>query len=112
MKSFQHEQWFWTPDEGAAVSKDELLLNPIDPVIYKMTDIWGYDRDELPCEPFDIEIKVHTESVLEGLQIFEKAVKQYLEDSLNCSARTQYLEKLIWSDQMTDMASCEIVMSG
>ena len=71
----QHEKWFWTPDEGAAVPEEELLLNPVDPVIYKMNDIWGYDPDELPCEPFDIEIKVHTESVLEGLKLFEKAVK-------------------------------------
>ena len=50
-------KWFWTPDEGAAVPEDELLANPVDPVIYKMNDIWGYDPDELPCEPFDIEIK-------------------------------------------------------
>ena len=112
MREIQHEQWFWTPDEGASVAQDELLLNPVDPVIYKMVDIWGYDLDELPCEPFDIEIKVHTESVLEGLKLFEKAVKEYLQNSLNCSARTQYLEKLIWTNQMTDMVSCEIVMSS
>jgi hypothetical protein len=108
----KHEQWFFTPEQGAAVTSEELYLVPVDPVLYKMKDIWGYDHEELPCEPFDIEIKIQSENVLEGLKIFESAVKGYLSTSLKCSARTLYLEKLLWSDQMTEIASCEILMSG
>ena len=71
----KHEQWFFTPEQGAAVPSEELYLVPVDPVLYKMRDIWGYDHEELPCEPFDIEIKIQSENVLEGLKIFESAVK-------------------------------------
>jgi hypothetical protein len=77
-----------------------------------MSDIWGYDSEELPCEPFDIEIKIQSENVLEGLKIFESAVKGYLSKTLQCSAPTLYLEKLVWSDQMKETTSCEIIMSG
>ena len=68
----KHEQWFFTPEQGAAVPSEELYLVPVDPVLYKMRDIWGYDHEELPCEPFDIEIKIQSENVLEGLKIFEQ----------------------------------------
>lgn len=40
-----------------------------------MKDISGYDSEELPYEPFDIEIKIQSENFLEGLKVFENAVK-------------------------------------
>jgi len=97
-------------EQGASVAGENLYLIPVDPVIYKMKDICGYDKDELRCEPFDIEIKIQSEHVLEGLKVFERAVKRYLSSSLGCTARTLYLEKLLWSGQMTEAIYCEILM--
>ena len=46
-----------------------------------MNDIWGYDSDELPIEPFDIEIRIVTPTVLEGIEIFAKAVQEYMQEN-------------------------------
>ena len=69
------------------------------PVIYKMKELWGYHNDDLPCETFEIEIKIQSENVLEGLKVFESAVKGYLSTTSGCTARSLYLEKLLWSCQ-------------
>ena len=81
-------------------------------VIYKMKELWGYHNDDLPSEPFETEIKIQSENVLEGLKVFESAVKGYLSSSSGCTARSLYLEKLLGSCQMTETVYCEILLSG
>ena len=77
-----------------------------------MNDVWGFDEDGLPCEPFDIEIEAQGENVLEGLKLFETAVKEHLSQSLHGYATQQYLEKLIWKNTTSEIKSCQVVMSG
>ena len=39
------------PEDGGQVEGTALALQPVDPVIYAMKDVWGLDDDELPIEP-------------------------------------------------------------
>ena len=63
----QHENWIWEPSEGGQVDEKTLDLRPVDPVAYKMKDIWGYDQDQFPIEPFDIEVRITAPTVRDGL---------------------------------------------
>ena len=75
----QHAPWHFRPEKGGHVSLDALGMQPVDPVAYRMNDVWGYDDDELPTEPFDIEIRIQATTVLEGLEIFARAVQDYMQ---------------------------------
>ena len=66
----QHENWIWEPSEGGQVDAATLNLKPVDPIAYKMEDIWGYDRDEFPIEPCDIEVRITAPTVRDGLHLF------------------------------------------
>ena len=78
----QHAPWHFEPSAGGHVAIDTLQMRPVDPIAYRMNDIWGYDSDELPIEPFDIEIRIIAPTVLEGLEIFAKAVQEYMQENL------------------------------
>ena len=99
-------------EQGASVAGENLYLIPVDPVIYKMKGLWGYHNHDLPCEPFEIEIKIQSEYVLEGLKVFKSAIEGYLSSLSGCTERSLYLEKLLWSGEMTETVYYEILMSG
>ena len=107
----QHQPWRWLPSEGGLVSSDTLALRPVDPVLYSMRDVWGFDIDELPIEPFDIEIRITAPSVLEGLQLFERAVADYMTDHFDAFNRSLVLERLQWNDPYAEEPCCEIFMA-
>ena len=107
----QHEKWIWEPSQGGQVNEKTLNLKPVDPVAYKMKDIWGYDQDEFPIEPFDIEVRITAPTVREGLNLFEQAVKEYMLEHFDGYTRHQYVERLEWSDEFSELKTCEIIMS-
>ena len=107
----QHQPWHWLPSEGGLVSSDTLALRPVDPVLYSMRDVWGFDIDELPIEPFDIEIRITAPSVLEGLLLFERAVADYMTDHFDAFNRSLVLERLQWNDPYAEQPCCEIFMA-
>ena len=107
----QHQPWSWLPSEGGLVSADTLALRPVDPVLYSMSDLWGFDIDELPIEPFDIEIRITAPSVLEGLRLFEQAVADYMTDHFDAFNRSLVLERLQWNDPFAEQPRCEIFMA-
>jgi hypothetical protein len=108
----QHENWIWEPSEGGQVDAATLNLKPVDPIAYKMKDIWGYERDEFPIEPFDIEVRITAPTVRDGLHLFEQAVKEYMLEHFEGYTRHQYVERLDWSDEFSELKTCEITMSG
>ena len=89
-----------------------LQLQPVDPIAYRMSDVWGYDEDELPIEPFDIEIRVTAPTVLDGLKIFADAVQTYMLENFGGYAREQFLERLDWKDDYAEVRVCQITMEG
>lgn len=108
----QHAPWHFEPEHGGHVPLETLQLRPVDPIAYRMKDIWGYDLDELPIEPFDIEVRITAPTVLEGLKIFAQAVQTYMEENFDGFAREQYLERLDWHDDYAEVKVCEITMEG
>ncbi len=76
-----------------------------------MSDLWGFDIDELPIEPFDIEIRITAPSVLEGLRLFEQAVADYMTDHFDAFNRSLVLERLQWNDPFAEQPRCEIFMA-
>ena len=107
----QHEKWHWRPEEGGAVDPKLLDLKPVDPIVYKMKDVWGFDVDELPCEPFDIEIRIKADTVAEGLVMFEHAVKDYMLEHFDSFGRELFVQRLNFSDEFSEQKTCEIIMS-
>ena len=107
-----HGIWHFTPEDGGHVAASELTLRPVDPVAFRMQDIWGYDEDELPIEPFDIEIRVTAPTVLEGLNIFAEAVHNYMHQHFGGFAREQFLERLEWRDDYAEIKVCQVFMEG
>ena len=107
----QQQPSSWLPNEGGLVSSDTLALSPVDPVLYSMRDVWCFDIDELPIEPFDIEIRITAPSVLEGLQLFERAVADYMTDHFDAFNRSLVLERLQWNDPFAEQPCCEIFMA-
>lgn len=105
-----HGKWRIESEEGGRVPQSMLNLQPVDPVAYRMKDVWGFDSEELPVEPFDIEIRITAPTVREGLQVFETAVREYLEEHFDACLRDQFLEQLVWSDDYAEPRVCEIVM--
>ena len=73
-----------------------------------MRDVWGFDIDEMPIEPFDIQVRIKAPSVLEGLQLFERAVASYMTEHFDAYNRSLYLERLHWHDATAAMPHCEI----
>lgn len=108
----QHGKWHFKPEDGGHVALQMLQLQPVDPIAYRMSDVWGYDEDELPIEPFDIEIRVTAPTVLDGLKIFADAVQTYMLDNFGGYAREQYLERLDWTDEYAEVRVCQITMEG
>mgnify|MGYP001165619489 FL=1 len=108
----QHGKWHFEPEDGGHVALQILQLQPVDPVAYRMSDVWGYDPDELPIEPFDIEIRVTAPSVLEGLKVFADAVQAYMQENFGGYAREQFLERLDWQDEYAEVRICQITMEG
>ncbi len=108
----QHALWNLTPEAGGKVPHETLQMRPVDPIAYKMNDVWGFDQDELPIEPFDIEIRITADTVLEGLEIFTHAVQEYMERHFEGFAREQFLERLIWTDDYEEVKTCEIIMGA
>ena len=108
----QHGKWHFEPEDGGHVASQVLQLQPVDPVAYRMSDVWGYDEDELPIEPFDIEIRVTAPSVLEGLKVFADAVQAYMQENFGGYAREQFLERLDWQDEYAEVRICQITMEG
>ena len=109
--NMQHENWIWEPSQGGQVDEKTLALRPVDPVAYKRKDIWGYDQDEFPIEPFDIEVRITAPTVRDGLNLFEQAVKEYMLEHFEGYTRHQYVERLDWSDEFSEHKTCEIIMS-
>ncbi len=107
----QHGNWIWEPGQGGQVDEKMLNLKPVDPVAYKMKDIWGFDQDEFPIEPFDIEVRITAPTVRDGLNLFEQAVKEYMLEHFEGYTRDQYVERLDWSDEFSELKTCEIIMS-
>ena len=108
----QHAPWHFRPEKGGHVSLDALGMQPVDPVAYRMNDVWGYDDYELPTEPFDIEIRIQAATVLEGLEIFARAVQDYMQENFASYAREQFLERLEWRDYYAEVRTCQIIMEG
>ena len=90
----QHENWIWEPSEGWTGRRSDSESKAVDPIAYKMKDIWGYDRDEFPIEPFDIEVRITAPTVRDGLHLFEQAVKEYMLEHFEGYTRHQYVERL------------------
>ena len=111
-KFMHHAPWHFEPTDGGHVSVDILQMRPVDPIAYRMNDVWGYDSDELPIEPFDIEIRITAPTVLEGLEIFAKAVQDYMQEHFGGYAREQYLERLEWRDDYSEIKVCQVLMEG
>ena len=107
-----HAPWHFEPTNGGHVAIDILQLRPVDPIAYRMNDVWGYDSDELPIEPFDIEIRITAPTVLEGLEIFAKAVQDYMQEHFDAYAREQFLERLEWRDDYAEIKVCQVLMEG
>ena len=107
----KHHPWRLRPAEGGQVNIEALSARPVDPVLYSMRDIWGYDADELPIEPFDIQVRINAPSVLEGLQLFERAVADYMLEHFDAYNRELYLERLHWHDPTAALQHCEIFMA-
>ena len=63
-------------------------------------------------KPFDIEIRIQAATVLEGLEIFARAVQGYMQENFDCYAREQFLERLEWRDDYAEVRTCQIVMEG
>ena len=108
----QHAPWHFEPSAGGHVAIDTLQMRPVDPIAYRMNDIWGYDSDELPIEPFDIEIRIVAPTVLEGLEIFAKAVQEYMQENFGGYTREQFLERLEWRDDYAEVRVCQVLMEG
>ena len=108
----QHGKWHFKPEDGGHVALQMLQLQPVDPIAYRMSDVWGYDEDELPIEPFDIEIRVTAPTVLDGLKIFADAVQTYMLENFGGYAREQFLERLDWTDEYAEVRVCQITMEG
>ena len=108
----QHGKWHFKPEDGGRVALQMLQLQPVDPIAYRMSDVWGYDEDELPIEPFDIEIRVTAPTVLDGLKIFADAVQTYMLENFGGYAREQFLERLDWTDEYAEVRVCQITMEG
>ena len=108
----KHGTWHFETESGGHVPRSTLDLRPVDPIAFRMNDIWGYDEEELPIEPFDIEIRVQASTVLEGLTIFGKAVQAYMLDNFGGSAREQFLERLDWADDYAEIKVCQVTMEG
>lgn len=108
----QHAQWHFRPENGGHVSLESLGMQPVEPVAYRMNDVWGYDHEELPTEPFDIEIRIQSATVLQGLEIFAQAVQDYMQENFDSFAREQFLERLEWRDDYAEIRTCQIVMEG
>ena len=106
-----HQPWRLHPKEVGLVSERTLAARPVDPVIYSMRDVWGFDIDEMPIEPFDIQVRIKAPSVLEGLQLFERAVASYMTEHFDAYNRSLYLERLHWHDATAAMPHCEIFMA-
>ena len=107
-----HGKWRVDPEDGGQVEASALALQPVDPVVYAMKDVWGFDDDELPIEPFDIEIRIQATTVREALTIFERAVGDYMLTNFDAYNRPLYLERLLWGDEFEEVKTCEIVMAG
>ena len=108
----QHAPWYFEPTNGGHVATDILQMRPVDPIAYRMNDVWGYDSDELPIEPFDIEIRITAPTVQEGLEIFAKAVQEYMQENFDGYAREQFLERLEWRDDYAEVRVCQVFMEG
>ncbi|NCF43970.1 MAG: hypothetical protein GWP70_04010 [Proteobacteria bacterium] len=108
----QHASWHFEPEHGGHVPIETLQLRPVDPIAFRMIDIWGYDADELPIEPFDIEIRVTAPTVLDGLKIFAQAVQQYMQENFGGYTREQFLERLDWLDDYAETPVCQVTMEG
>jgi hypothetical protein len=108
----QHEPWHFRPENGGQVSLETLGMQPVEPVAYRMNDVWGFDQDQLPTEPFDIEIRIQAATVLEGLEIFAQTVQGYMLENFGAYAREQFLEHLQWRDDYAEVRTCKIVMAG
>ena len=108
----QHAPWYFESTNGGHVATDILQMRPVDPIAYRMNDVWGYDSDELPIEPFDIEIRITAPTVLEGLEIFAKAVQEYMQENFDGYAREQFLERLEWRDDDAEVRVCQVFMEG
>ena len=108
----QHGTWHFEPEDGGHVALQMLQLQPVDPIAFRMSDVWGYDDDELPIEPFDIEIRVTAPTVLDGLSIFADAVQTYMLENFGGYAREQFLERLDWKDEYAEVRVCQVTMEG
>ena len=108
----QHAPWYFESTNGGHVATDILQMRPVDPIAYRMNDVWGYDSDELPIEPFDIEIRITAPTVLEGLEIFAKAVREDMQENFDGYAREQFLERLEWRDDDAEVRVCQVFMEG
>ena len=108
----QHAPWYFESTNGGHVATDILQMRPVDPIAYRMNDVWGYDSDELPIEPFDIEIRITAPTVLEGLEIFAKAVQEYMQENFDGYAREQFLERLEWRDDYAEVRVGQVFMEG
>ena len=108
----QHAPWYFESTNGGHVATDILQMRPVDPIAYRMNDVWGYDSDELPIEPFDIEIRITAPTVLEGLEIFAKAVREYMQENFDGYAREKFLERLEWRDDDAEVRVCQVFMEG
>ena len=108
----QHAPWYFESTNGGHVATDILQMRPVDPIAYRMNAVWGYDSDELPIEPFDIQIRITAPTVLEGLEIFAKAVQEYMQENFDGYAREQFLERLEWRDDYAEVRVCQVFMEG
>ena len=108
----QHAPWYFEPSNGGHVATAILQRRPGYPIAYRMNDVWGYDSDELPIEPFDIEIRITAPTVLEGLEIFAKAVQEYMQENFDGYARELFLERLEWRDDYAEVRVCQVFMEG
>ncbi|NCF32803.1 MAG: hypothetical protein GWP50_04455 [Proteobacteria bacterium] len=106
-----HQPWRWQPTEGGLVSEQALAARPVDPVLYSMRDVWGFGIDELPIEPFDIQVRIKAPSILEGLKMFERAVADYMSEHFDAYNRDLFLERLHWHDATAAQPHCEIFMA-
>jgi hypothetical protein len=50
--------------------------------------------------------------VLEGLEIFAKAVREYMQENFDGYAREQFLERLEWRDDYAEVRVCQVFMEG
>ena len=50
--------------------------------------------------------------MLEGLEIFARAVQDYMQENFASYAREQFLERLEWRDDYAEVRTCQIIMEG